>query len=366
MKKILDGQLPIPNGGQTNTSIAGMNLALSNLTLDITEYLRWTRTDVTAVGANHWLVNYLLIATGKLGYRHELSPQESFNRTDFATEELARAFGFTSESNAGRLHIGDNGAVTIYVIGKSPRRKQVNQNTPYWEMVPMRYLSHGSTSLAMGNHAEPEDGIGCGIQVIELDLSLLHYQAIQFMNYWYTKSPDNPRSLQQMVSMNVLARLKLSQYDIASMNRMMAKAKGLPVNNLPVRLSKSFPDRHPEMDRVLTAHTQFLLGQELSFEGAIAALDFPLKNNPFKVLSFDDYSYSRAITWALLIARFGLVDYLFAICRVTKERSGKWPVNDIKRTITRISNDSGFNQALSYSERSAVREHIDSILKQIN
>lgn len=362
MKKLLDGRLPEPNGGQTNSTVAGMPLALSNISRDISEYLKWCRTDVKAVAADHWLVSYLIIATSKIGYHHELPPRASFTRSDFATEELARAFGFTTEYNAGRLHIGDNGAVTIYIVGQSPRRKEIDANTPWWSMTAMRFLAHSSTSLSLGNHADPEEFIGSGFDVIEIDLAILHYQAVQFMRYWSVNAPDKPRSIQMMVAMDVLPRLKLSQYDIAIMNRMTAVAKGFPISKEQVRLSKSFPDRTPEMDRALAAQTHFLLGRDMPFETAIASLPFTLNNNPFKVLSLDDYSYSRAINWAVLIARYGLLDYLFAICRVDPERSGRYPVNDIVRTIKRIEGDNGLAQTLSSSARRDFKEKLAEIL----
>lgn len=362
MKKLLDGQLPQPNGGQTMSSVAGMPLALSNFSRDITEYLRWCRTDVKAVPADHWLVSYLIIATSKIGYDYTLTPQASFTRSDFATEELSRAFGFTTEYNAGRLHIGDNGAVTLYIVGKSPRRKEINANTPYWAMTAMRFLGHSSTSLSLGNHADPEEYIGCGFDVVEIDLAILHYQTVQFMRYWSVTAPDNPRNIQMMVAMDVLPRLKLSQYDIAIMNRMTATAKGFPVSKEQVRLSKSFPDRILEMDRALVAHTHFLTGRDIPFETAIGALPFVLGNNPFKVLSLDDYSYSRSINWAVLIARYGLLDYLFAICRVEPGRSARYPVNDIARTITRINGDNGLAQTLSSSARRDFKEKLGALL----
>ena len=365
MKKLLNGQLFVPYGGQTISSVAGMSLAINNLSKDIRDYIDWKKTDVTAVPIDHWLVNYLLLSTGKLGYRTDLQPKESFARTDFAVEELARVFGFTTEYNAGRLHIGDNGAVTIYVVGKSPRRKQIDASTPFWNMAAMRYISHGSTSMAMGNNAEPEEFVGSGFDVVEIDLGILHYQAVAFMNYWYKRNPDSPRSLQQLVAMHVLPMLKLSQYDIAIMNRMTAIAQGTPINLESPRLSKSFPDRHREMDLALKSHVPYLLGRDLSFEDAIAALAFPLKNNPWVTLSMDDYSFSRQINWAVLVARYSLLTYLFAICRIDPSRSKRYPVNDIVRSIKRIENDNGLSQVLGLTMRRDFKEKIVALLDQI-
>lgn len=366
MKKLLDGSLPeLPNGKVLNNPVAAMTLALSNLSRDIVEYLRWTRTDVTHVPADHWLVSYLIIATSKLGYKPELTPQESFNRTDYLTEELARVFGFTTEYNAGRLHIGDNGAVTIYVVGKSQRRKQINANTPYWNMVPLRFLAHSSTSLAMGNHAEPEDLVGSGFDVIELDLAILHYQATKFTEFWLSHSPDAPRSLQQFVAMDVLPKLKQSQYDIAIMNRMVAMVTHAPVSMTVPRLPKSFPDRHREMDNVLKMHLDFILGRELTFEQAIAFIPTPLGNNPFITLSFDEYLPTRQIGWALLITRYSLLTYLFTICRVDKDRSRRWPIGEIKRAIKRIDNDSGMSVVLNLSARREFKDKLNGLLSMV-
>lgn len=362
MKKLLDGTLPIPNSGVMNSPVAAMALALSNLSRDITEYLRWTRTDVTHVPADHWLVSYLIIASGKLGYRPDLSPMESFNRTDFLTEELSRTFGFTTEYNAGRLHIGDNGSVTVYVVGKSPRRSQITMNTPYWAMTAVRYLAHSSTSLAMGNHAEPEDLIGSGYDVIELDLGILHYQVTRFTEYWLSHNPESPRSLQQFVAMDVLPKLKQSQYDIAIMNRLTAMVNHVPVSMTVPRLPKSFPDRHREMDNALMMHLDFVMGRELSFEMAIGFLPTTLGNNPFKVLSFDEYLPTRQMGWALLITRFNLLSYLFTICRVDRDRSRRWPIGEIKRAIKRIDNDSGLGVVLNLSARKEFRAKLQALL----
>lgn len=362
MKKLLDGLLPVPAGSIATNKVARTDLAINNLSRDIAEYLSWKQVDVTSVAADHWLISYLTIATGKIGYHTDLDPRESFTRTDFLTEELARAFGFTTEYNAGRLHIGDNGAVTIYIVGKSPRRKQINARTPYWKMTPMRYISHGSTNLSMGSMAEPEELVGSGFQVIEIDLAILHLQAIRFMEFWMKQNPESPRGLQMMVSMHVLPRLKLSQYDIAIMNRLTAIVQSSPYNNQVVRLSKSFPDRHREVHNVLEDLAKVLVGRELSFEAALAAIPAPLNNSMFITLSMDDYSYSRQINWAVLIARIDLLIYCFAICRVDPLRSKRWTVlNDIKRTIKRIENDSGFSQVLALSMRQELRNKIDDL-----
>lgn len=364
MKKLLEGKLPVPTGTLTSNKVARSDLAMSNLTRDIVEYLRWKRTDVTAVAADHWLVSYLIIATSKIGF-HDHDPKESFTRTDFLTEELSRAFGFTTEYNAGRLHIGDNGAVTVYIVGKSPRRNQIVASTPYWKMTPLRYISHQSTNLSMGSMAEPEELVGSGFDVIEIDLAILHYQALSFLRFWEKQNPETPRSLQMLVSMDILPRLKLSQYDIAIMNRMTSMANSGPVNNEVIRLSKSFPDRHGEVSGALTSLVKVLLGRELSFEQAIAAIECPLGNSSFITLSMDDYAYTRQVNWAVLLGRVNLLQYLFAICRIEPLRSKRWPVNDIKRTIVRINNDGGFNQTLGLSMRKDIKEKLQDFIDRI-
>lgn len=364
MNKLLDGKIQYNPGQLLESPVASMSLALSNLSKDIATYVHWMNKDVTHVAADHWLVSFINIALGRIGYRPEMTPQEIFQRADLLSTELARVFGFTTEYSAGRLHISDNGAVTVYVIGKSPYRKKVLTTTQHWELVPMRYLAHSSTSLSMGNHAEPEELVGCGYDVIELDLGILQYQAVQFMNYWTTRNPEAPRNLQQLVAMHVLPKLKQTQYDIAIMNRLTNMINGGPINNTVYRLPKTFADRHAEMDRNLQQVLDFALGRELSFTQAISLLPTALKNNPFVTLSYDDYLETSAIGWALLLARYGLLNYLFSICRVEASRARRWPINAFERQVRRLLNTNTLSAVLNLTNRKEFMDKLQVLFDQ--
>ena len=363
MKKLLDGNILYSPSQQLESPVASTALAMSNLSRDISTYIQWRNQDVTHVPADHWLVSYLLIAISKIGYNPTLTIQETLKRADSVSTELARVFGFTTEYSAGRLHIGDNGDTTVYLIGKSPYRKVINDTTPHWNIVPLRFLSHSSTSMSMGNHAEAEELIGSGYTVIELDLGLLHYQAVQFINYWTTRNPEAPRNLQQLVAMHVLPKLKQSQYDIALMNRITALVQAGPLNSKQYRLTKSFADRHTEIDHTLTAIAKAALVKELSFTQAISLLPTPLKNNPFITLSFNDYLETRNIGWALLVTRYGLMDYLFNICRVDANRSKRWPIDAFSRQIRRMVNSGTMSAVLNLSDREAFMNKVKALLE---
>ena len=322
----------------------------------------WRNRDVTSVPADHWLVSVIFTLGQKLGYDLERTVEDIYRRVDFLSNEIAMTFGFTTMSNTGRLHIGDSGSTTIYLIGKSPMRKGVTRNTPYIDMVPIRYISHDSTNVTIGSPAEAEDLVGLGIDVIELDLGLLMLQFTLWTKEQLESGETDLRSVLQFVAMHVLPKLKRSQYAIAMMNRITAIAEGMPVSDTFYRLSKSFPDRTRDCQAILSALSEIYLDRDLTFEYLIGSLPVPMMGTLGIASSCPDYLPTRQVTWALVLARYNLVRYLFALGRVDPTRAKRYPVNDIRRIINRLMNDGGLRQVIGISQRKDIEARLEDLI----
>lgn len=337
---------------------------IENYTQDIQAYLKWKATDVSDVPADHWMVSMLTTLAQKVGYDLSRTVEDIYRRAGYLANEIAMTFGFTSQSNAGRIHIGDSGNKTVYLIGESPFRRGVTRSTPYWDMNPIRFLSHDSTNLTLGNNAESEDLIGLGLDVIEIDLGLLMLQYTLWMREQLASEEKYKRTPQMYVAMHVLPRLKFSQYAIAIMNRCCAIAEGLPVNNVPVRLSKSYIDRTASGQKIFETFTKIMLSKQTTFEKLIGTLPVPLVGTLGRATSVGQYAPTAQVTWALVLGRYNLLRYLWALGRVEPNHSKMYPINDIRRIIGRVLGANGMSAALDRRTFQDVAMKLDALLSQ--
>lgn len=359
MFDIVSGKLPVD---VKPSPVSASSLLIQNFEMDIRNYIDWRNRDVSSVPVDHWMVSLIFTLGQKLGYDLNRSVEDIYRRVDFLSNEIAMTFGFTTMANPGRLHIGDSGNTTIYLIGKSPLRKGVSRTTPYADMVPIRYLSHDSTNVSMGSPAEKEELIGLGMDAIEIDLGLLMLQFTLWTKEQVESGETDLRNPQMFVGMHVLPKLKFSQYAIAFMNRIAATAEGLPTNDTFYRLSKGFADRTRDCQNIISQLAEVYLKRDVTFEYLLGSLPVPMMGTLGVAGTIPEYIPTRQITWALVLSRYNLVRYLFALGRVDPVRAKRYPVNDIRRVINRLINDGGLRQTLGISQRKDIEAKLDDLI----
>lgn len=328
------------------TPVGASNQFISNFELDIKSYIDWRNRDIGFVPPDHWMVSLLVTLATKLGYDLQRTVDDIYRRAGFLANEIAMTFGMTSQSTTGRVHIGDNGNRTVYLFGESPFRKGVTRNTPYTDMIAIRYLSHDSTNLTIGSNAEAEDLIGLGLDVIEIDLGLLMLQYTLWMREQLASEEQAKRTPQIFVGMHVLPKLKHSQYAIAAMNRCTAIAEGLPVNDVVTRLSKSFINRTQVGQTIFESFTRIILSKQVTWDYLIGTLPVPMVGTLGTACKLSQYAPTSQVTWALVLARYNLLRYLWALSRVEPTRAKSFPVNDVRRVIIRVLSSNGMSTAL--------------------
>lgn len=348
------------------TPVAASNQFISNFELDIKSYIDWRNRDISFVPVDHWMVSLLTTLAQKLGYDLSRSVEDIYRRAGFLANEIAMTFGFTTGSNMGRLHIGDNGNKTIYLLGESPMRVGVTRTTPYTDMVAIRYLSHDSTNLTIGSSAEAEELIGLGMDAIEIDLGLLMLQYTLWMKEQLESNVEvAKRTPQIFVGMHVLPKLKVSQYAIAMMNRCCAIAEGLPVNDIAYRLSKAFNNRTSVGQNICEAFTGLMLSKNnVTFEYLIGTLPVPMVPTLGVACALTEYPPTQQVTWALVLSRYNLLRYLFALARIEPTRAKQYPANDIRRAIVRMASSGALRTVLSGSSYKDVEGKLEAIILQ--
>lgn len=344
------------------TPVAASEQFIRNFELDIKAYLDWRNEDISFVPVDHWMVSLLFTLGQKLGYDLERSVSDIYRRVAALTNEVSSTFGFTTVSNAGRLHIGDSGNTTIYLVGESPLRAGVSRTTHYKDIVAIRYLSHDSTNLTIGSPAEAERLIGLGMDVIELDLGLLMLQFTLWTKAQLESGETDLRTPQLFIGMHVLPKLKYSQYALAMMNRITAIAEGLPVSDTSYRLSKAFANRSQVGQNVLDSISKIILGRDVTFEYLLGFFPVPMMTSLGQAMTIPEYLPTRQVTWALVLSRYNLLRYLFALGRVDPIRAKRYPVNDIRRIITRMINDGGLRQTLGISARMDMEAKLEDLI----
>jgi len=344
--------------------VGASNQFISNYEQDIKAFIQWRNNDVSFVAADHWLVSMLTALAQKVGYDLSRTVEDIYRRCGFLSNEIAMTFGFTAQSNHGRMHIGDSGNKTIYLIGESPFRRGVTRSTPYSNMVPVRYLSHDSTNLTLGSNAESEDLIGLGFDVVEIDLGLLMLQYTLWMKEQMDSEERDKRTPQMFVSMHVLPKLKFSQYAIAIMNRCCAIAEGNPVNNQVIRLSKSYINRTEAGQKIFETFTRLMMSKKVTFEHLMGTLPVPLVGSLGRVTSIGEYAPTSQVTWALVISRYNVLRYLWALARMAPDRAREYPTNDVKRIFVRITSSNGMSSALDRRTYTDVINKLDALLDQ--
>lgn len=360
MYDILDSRL---TDSVRPAAVAGLDTALRNIQGDIDRYIQWKNRDVTAVAPDHLLVSLLTILGSKVGWNPEFSVNDIYQRTHHLAGDVSRTFGFTHSGNAGRLHIGDSGNTTLYLVGESPNREGVSWRTPYWEIVPVRYISHDSTNFTMGSPALSEEGFGLGFDVIEIDLGLLVIQYYLWASEQLAMSTDSKRNLQHFISMYTLPGLKRSQYGLAFMNRMSAYAEDHDPDNTFYRTSMALPDRTRQMETACVQLTNIILKKDVTFEYLLEAIPVPCSPNLGALNTIPDLPPTRQVTWALLLARYNLTSFLFNLSRMEPDRARRYPVNGIVRAINRVISDRGFSQGLGLREQRDVIKKLNSLIQ---
>jgi hypothetical protein len=344
------------------TPVGSSTQFVTNYELDIRTYIDWRNRDIAFVPADHWMVSLILELGQKLGYDLDRTVEDIYRRVAFLTREISSTFGFTTSANAGRLHIGDQGNTTIYLVGESPRRLGVTRNTPYTDIIAIRYLSHDSTNLTMGSKAIAESRIGLGLDSIEIDLGLLMLQYTLWTREQLASGETDLRTPQIFVGMHVLPKLKASQYAIAMMNRITAIAEGLPVSDVYYRLSQSYVNRTQGGQSILESISKIILGRDVTFEFLLGMLPVPMSETLADVLTLPEGLPTRQNTWALVLSRYNALRYLWALTRMDASRAGRYPVNDIRRVIFRMINDGGLSVALGSAVRSNVQDKLEDLV----
>jgi len=344
--------------------VGASNQFISNYEQDIKSFIDWRNRDVSSVPPDHWMVSLLTTLAQKAGYDLSRTVEDIYRRCSFLSNEIAMTFGFTAQTNNGRMHIGDSGNRTIYLLGESPFRRGVTRNTPYTDMVAIRYLSHDSTNLTLGSSAESEDLIGLGFDVVEIDLGLLMLQYTLWMREQLASADPDKRSPQMFVSMHVLPKLKFSQYAIAIMNRCCAIAEGNPVNNQVIRLSKSYINRTEAGQKIFETFTRIMMDKKVKFEHLIGTLPVPLVGSLGRATSVGNYAPTAQVTWVLVISRYNLLRYLWALSNMAPDRGREYPTNDVRRIFVRIISANGMSSALDNRTYKDVVAKLDALIDQ--
>lgn len=335
-------------------AVAGTEYLIQNFTLDVVAFLKWKHTDVTSVAADHFLVSLLIALGQKIGYDPNFTINDLYRRAHYQIPEMCNQFGLTYSTNPGRLHVGDSGNTTLYLLGESPLRAGVTPQTRYQDIVALRYLSHDSTNVTMGSEADAEDQIGLGFDIIEIDLGLLMLQNYLWMHEQMNNGSDNKRNLLTFVSMYVMPSLKVSQYPLAFMNRMVAIAQGLPVDDTHHRITKAFVDRTQLASETLTKLSEAILKREVTFDYLLEAVPVPLWESVGAAHTMPSMAPTRQVIWALVCARYNLVNYLFTFARMEPDRARRFPVDNVRRVLQRMDSDDTLRSALKAKDSKRV------------
>lgn len=256
---------------------------------------------------------------------------------------IARNFGLGSALFRGKVF--DKG-ITLgpecneLAMASFERINYSSTNTPWIELVPVKYLYHTRTDINLPVMSNTTKGKGHGVITINIPMLLVQYR------YWLraqrARGVEQYENAYRFVGSIVLPNMLESYLDIAYFNRLARQAQGIKNVKFPTAHPFYLTDLTDKVDRFITYVNDENSRKGIDPESLAWITPALVKDNLFKVMALPREPLSYQNEWIYTLARFPYVKYLILML---KKNPGydRAQVNEILIELINARTDSIFN-----------------------
>lgn len=259
------------------------------------------------------------------------------------TEQLSRAFGFTSSVSKGRMRTSGLtlGPMSTEAVVTSYAYFDITKAGSRWQSyVPYKYLYHSRTDLGLPLMNNTTPGRATGVGLLHIPMLALQYRYWRLWQRDRFKEQSEP--INAFIGGFVLPNALGSYLDIAVFNRIDRMSQGINTPKFPTAHPFFLTDYTPRIDRLAKETLTQLIKQGQSIEQVLYSVPAITQNSLLSVVQLPREPVTYQNTWALMMARLPYVAFVVRQCKATSFGS-PLEIERITESLREAANNSLFS-----------------------
>lgn len=322
------------------------------------------KTNIRPVKSNHFLVRLLQ----SLSVSKNMSLERYFENVDTIALNHSMMFRMTSSIYKGIVHRGIfYGGSTPEILIAVDETFDIYETHSNWKNVQaIKVLLHPKSDMNYeipnGKQHSNEDGL----VVISINVSMLAIQYRAFLLDEWLKNKDNPRGTTHFVGAYVLPNMLPTQTELSIFNRTYNLVFDLNSNN-DNRQKHPFSIANYKhfLDKALEHTVEYLDRSSKSFRTIFHTVPSVYNKTMYESLLVPDIAGTRQVSWALVISRLKMIDFLIKVAGKELASKNQTQMNQVLKAL-RINNVYNvFKEILPLDVYFPIEEQVENILNSM-
>lgn len=337
------------------------------LTRNLVTVLNHYRHNSYSVAADHLLVQLLQSINVPLS----LSLDRYFANVNPVALSLASPFRLTSPINSGKIFNGTfygkgNQEVLIAVDEWFDAEKVAKD----WENItPVRVIRHPFSDLELNIPNGRIKSQEQGVVVVAINIALL---AVQYRSFYYAELNKQkadptyvPGNMMQFVYMFVLPNMLGSHLDYVLFNRISNHLRHIPNHKTRPGHPMMLTDYSRQVATVQLRMLEVLKRSNYSFGATLYFLPAVVRENMERALLVPDVAPTRAVLWALILARLPALLFLIDTAKYGTRMRNQKEADEIGETLARLKRQRVFDSVLPAELYEETMATIDEVVEKM-
>lgn len=289
------------------------------MTINLDSANSYYRSGAYAVDSDHELIKLLFGLS--ISTDTDLTPY--YKAVDNKALTVAQQLGYTTSMSRGRVFndvFFTGGSKEIIIVTDEPFDPvQVTQN--WKDARPIRVLRHGFDQLdcfpmtgRMVSHAT-------SVFAINLPMLAVQYRAYRQWQKTYANEQTGRNSIYHFCYAYPINNMIYEATDIAIFNRLIRLSQGLATSDNQFKHPFHVMNFTLKCDDVLKRVLETIKNQHLDLGNIAMTVPMVTTNSLFELMRLPDVLETRQINWALVIARFPMLMFLFDFDEAVKQQN---------------------------------------------
>jgi hypothetical protein len=277
------------------------------------------------------------------------------------TTYLSKHFKFTSDIEKGIVHpayiFANNGQE---VIISSTDTVNPQTKTKNWkDLKPLRILNCNRDDTRLLIPFGHNDGHKPALSTLLFNPVDLAISYREFQRQYDTGENELDLSKNVFMTKYPLPNMLEDIIDFTFLNRVMDKFYNIEPQTPKFKHRIKIFEPTRQLDRYVDDTLDSITSRKLDFINIMRNILLVFKKDSSELLQLPDVGYTRQVKWVLLMARLDHMVFLYDVCK--DKTNSRHIINDWKRLVTRLKNDSALFEEMEFDLARDVREKIKRI-----
>ncbi len=299
---------------------------------NVNEVQSYYKKNARPVKSNHFLIRLLQsISISKL-----MSIERYFEHIDAIQMNLSMVFKMTSPIYKGIVHknIFYGGYSSEILLAVDDQFNIYDTDKNWKDVQAVKILLHPKSDMNYyipnGKQYSNEDGLS----VISINIAMLAIQYRAFVLHELKYNRDNPRGINYFIGAYVLPNMLPSQTELCIFNRVYNLVAGKDSNDdISFKHPFALKNYKPFLDRALDNTIEYLERSNKSYRTVFHTVPAIYSDSIYNTLILPDVLDTRQVSWALVISRLKMIDFLIKVGKEETLNKNQQQLNQVIREL---------------------------------